>query len=88
MIIKATMGLRSKAPKDGSIRRIGPRMGSVIWLTRVLAVSRIGWGRPRDIGITNDKITRAKMATVNAVNIRSIIPFKTIYCWPNLTDFR
>ena len=69
-MISTTMGLKSKPPKLGRLRRTGPNIGSVTWFTRVIAVIKMGWGLPPTIGMTKIKITLAKMAKVNIVIIR------------------
>ena len=65
----ATMGLKSNVPKVGSTRRMGPRIGSVIWLITEFILINSGCGRAPASGITKESITLAKMATVNNVMI-------------------
>ena len=72
--INTTMGLKSKPPKLGKLRRTGPRIGSVIRFTNSIALMRIGWGRPPLNGIKNERITRANMAIVNRVSIAWMSP--------------
>ena len=69
-MISTTMGLKSKPPKLGRLRRTGPNMGSVTWFSRVMTVIKMGLGLPPTIGMTKIKITLAKMAKVNIVIIR------------------
>ena len=69
-MISTAMGLKSKPPKLGRLRRTGPNMGSVTWFNRVMTVIKIGLGLPPTIGMTKIKITLAKMAKVNIVITR------------------
>ena len=89
-MINTAMGLRSKPPKLGRLRRIGPRTGSVTWFTRVLMVMSMGWGLGPVKGIMNERITRAKMAKV--ARFKSVLSSPTksepLYPCPNWTDFR
>ena len=89
-MINTAMGLKSRPPKLGRLRRIGPRTGSVTRFTRVLMVISMGWGLGPVMGITNDRITRAKIAMVARVKSVLSSPAKSepLYTCPNWTDFR
>ena len=86
----ATIGLRSNMPKRGRTRRIGVKIGSVIWFIQVLMLTNIGCGLPPDNGTMNDRIERATMKKMKSVNMVFMMPAKAPlpYCWPNLTDFK
>jgi|GEM_PF-2375208 hypothetical protein len=73
-MIRTAMGLKSKPPKLGRLRRTGPKMGSVTWFTKVMTVTSTGCGLPPVIGMTKVKITLAKIATVKRVIIALRMP--------------
>ncbi len=77
MTINTAMGLKSKPPKLGRFRLMGPRTGSVIWTTRLLMVTMTGWGLPPIRGTMNERMIRAKMAMVKRVKIVLIRPAKS-----------
>ena len=81
--IKTTIGLKSKPPKLGRLRRTGPSTGSVTWFTKFIALIRMGCGLPPLNGMRNERMTRAKMAIVNSINIALISP-ATLYILANL----
>lgn len=73
IIMMATMGLRSRFPTLGITRRRGPKMGSVIWLTTVMALTSRGWGWPPERGTTHERITRANITMERSVNSKLTI---------------
>ena len=75
-------------PKLGSTRLRGPRIGSVIWSTTLATVISIGWGRGPANGIIQDNTTLAKIATVRAQMIASMISATGPYRRPSSMDFK
>ena len=68
-MIRTAMGLKSKPPKLGRLRRMGPRIGSVTWFTKALIVIKMGWGLPALIWVMKERMTRANMVIVKRVSI-------------------